>query len=298
MKYSAALYMRLSKEDGKKDSGSIGSQREILRNFAAENGFEIFGEYIDEGFSGTNFERPAFKKMLEDVEKGKINLILTKDLSRLGRDYISAGQFTEIIFPSKGIRYIAVTDGYDSENSPDDFIPFKNIVNEMYARDISRKIRSAFEARMKNGDFIGPFAPFGYRRSHENRHKLIIDEKTAEIVKRIFSESAKGKAPRKICLELDSEGIPTPLDFRNNLPKSRNWNSATVLKILHNPVYLGHLEQGKTSKISFRSKISVNVPKEKRFFSENTHEAIVDEETFIKANKRYRNSSFSGKGSK
>ena len=187
MKYSAALYMRLSKEDGKKDSGSIGSQREILRNFAAENGFEIFGEYIDEGFSGTNFERPAFKKMLEDVEKGKINLILTKDLSRLGRDYISAGQFTEIIFPSKGIRYIAVTDGYDSENSPDDFIPFKNIVNEMYARDISRKIRSAFEARMKNGDFIGPFAPFGYRRSHENRHKLIIDEKTAEIVKRIFS---------------------------------------------------------------------------------------------------------------
>ena len=145
---------------------------------------------------------------------------------------------------------------------------------------------------MKNGDFIGPFAPFGYRRSPENRHKLIIDEKTAEIVKRIFSESAKGKTPRKICLELDSEGIPTPLDFRKNLSKSRNWNSATVLKILHNPVYLGHLEQGKTSKISFRSKISVKVPQEKRFFSENAHEAIVDEETFIKANRRYRNSSF------
>lgn len=281
--------MRLSKEDGKKDSGSIGSQREILRGFAEEKGFEIFGEYIDEGFSGTNFERPAFKKMLADAEEGKINLIITKDLSRLGRDYISAGQFTEIIFPSKGIRYIAVTDGYDSEESPGDFIPFKNIVNEMYARDISRKIRSAFEARMKSGDFIGPFAPFGYRRCPENRHKLITDGKTAEIVKRIFSESAEGRTPKEICRKLDSEGIPTPLDFRKDLPKSRNWNSATVLKILKNPVYLGHLEQGKTAKISFKSKISVNVPPEKRFFSKNAHEAIVDEETFKKANRRYRN---------
>jgi len=281
--------MRLSKEDGKKDSGSIGSQREILRGFAEEKGFEIFGEYIDEGFSGTNFERPAFKKMLADAEEGKINLIITKDLSRLGRDYISAGQFTEIIFPSKGIRYIAVTDGYDSEESPGDFIPFKNIVNEMYARDISRKIRSAFKARMKSGDFIGPFAPFGYRRCPENRHKLITDRKTAEIVKRIFSESAEGRTPKEICRKLDSEGIPTPLDFRKDLPKSRNWNSATVLKILKNPVYLGHLEQGKTAKISFKSKISVNVPPEKRFFSKNVHEAIVDEETFKKANRRYGN---------
>ena len=284
--------MRLSKEDGKKDFGSIGSQREILRRYAEEKGFEIFGEYIDEGFSGTNFERPAFRKMLRDAEEGKINLILTKDLSRLGRDYISAGQFTEIIFPSKGIRYIAVTDGYDSEDSPNDFIPFRNIVNEMYARDISKKIRSAFEARMKAGDFIGPFAPFGYRRSPENRHKLIIDEKTAEIVKRIFSGSAEGKTPKKICRELDSEGIPTPLDFRNNLPKSRSWNSATVLKILHNPVYLGHLEQGKTSKISFKSKISVTVPPEKRFFSKNAHEAIIDPELFEKANRKRREGGF------
>ena len=120
MKYSAALYIRLSKEDGRKDSGSIGSQRELLKNFAFENGFSVFGEYVDEGFSGTNFERPAFKKMISDIENGKINLVITKDLSRLGRDYISAGQFTEIYFPSKGVRYIAVTDGYDSENSLSD----------------------------------------------------------------------------------------------------------------------------------------------------------------------------------
>jgi DNA invertase Pin-like site-specific DNA recombinase len=280
--------MRLSKEDGKKDSGSIGSQREILRNFAAENGFEIFGEYIDEGFSGTNFERPAFKRMISDIESGKINLVITKDLSRLGRDYISAGKFTEIYFPSKGVRYISVADCYDSENSFSDIVPFKNLFNEMYARDISRKIRFAFSARMKSGDFVGAFAPFGYKRSAENRHKLVIDENTAYIVRRIFNESACGKRPLEITKGLDSDNVPTPLDFRKGVSKSKNWSSATILKILKNPVYLGHLEQGKTSKISFKSKKSLEVPKEKRFFVKSTHEAIIDEKTFEKANRKYR----------
>ncbi|MBR6523537.1 MAG: recombinase family protein [Clostridia bacterium] len=288
MEYSAALYMRLSKEDGKKDSGSIGSQKELLRRFAAEKGFSVFDEYIDDGFSGTNFERPAFKRMISDIEDGKINLVITKDLSRLGRDYISSGEFTEIYFPSKGVRYISVADCYDSENSFEDIIPFKNVFNEMYARDISRKIRFAFSARMKNGDFVGAFAPFGYKRSDENRHKLVVDENTAYIVKRIFSESAGGKRPAEIAKGLDSDNIPTPLDFRNKASKSRNWSSATILKILRNPVYLGHLEQGKTSKISFKSKKSLNVPKEKRFFIENTHEAIIDEKTFEKAGRKLR----------
>ena len=288
MKYSAALYMRLSKEDGKKDFGSIGSQKELLRRFAAEKGFSVFGEYIDEGFSGTNFERPAFKRMISDIENGKINLVITKDLSRLGRDYISAGEFTEIYFPSKGVRYISVADFYDSENSSEDIIPFKNVFNEMYARDISRKIRFAFSARMKNGDFIGAFAPFGYRRSSENRHKLVPDEKTAPLVKRIFFESADGKRPIEIAKGLDHDDIPTPLDFRKGISKSRNWSSATILKILKNPVYLGHLEQGKTSKFSFKSKKSIKVPKENRFFVKNTHEAIIDEKTFKKANRKYR----------
>ena len=288
MKYSAALYIRLSKEDGRKDSGSIGSQRELLKNFAFENGFSVFGEYVDDGFSGTNFERPAFKKMISDIENGKINLVITKDFSRLGRDYISAGQFTEIYFPSKGVRYIAVTDGYDSENSLSDMIPFKNIVNEMYARDISRKIRSAFFARMKAGDFIGAFTPFGYRRSSENRHKLVPDEKTAPLVKRIFFESASGKTPLEIAKGLDSDKIPTPLDFRNGISKSKKWSSATVLKILHNKVYLGHMVQGKTEKISFKSGKSRNVPEERIIEVKNTHEALVDEETFEKANRKYR----------
>ncbi len=288
MEYSAAPYMRLSKEDGKKDFGSIGSQQKLLRNFCNENGFSIFREYIDEGFSGTNFERPAFKKMLYDIENGKINLVITKDLSRLGRDYIASGQFTEIYFPSKGVRYIAVTDGYDSENSLSDMIPFKNIVNEMYARDISRKIRSAFEARMKSGDFVGAFAPFGYKRSFENRHKLVIDQSTAPIVRRIFSESAEGINPKKIALGLDSDNVPTPLDFRSGVPKSRSWNSATIIKILRNRVYLGHMIQGKTSKISFKSKKSKNLPEENWYEVKNTHEPIIGEELFKKANRRYR----------
>ena len=152
--------------------------------------------------------------MISDIESGKINLVITKDLSRLGRDYISAGKFTEIYIHSKGVRYISVADCYDSENSFPDIIPFKNVFIEMYARDISRKIRFAFSARMENGDFVGAFAPFGYKRSAENRHKLVIDENTAYIVKRIFFESAGGKMPIEIAKGLDSDNVPTPLDFR------------------------------------------------------------------------------------
>lgn len=288
MKYSAALYMRLSKDDNATKSQSMDSQRKILLDFAKEKGFSVFGEYVDDGFSGTNFDRPAFRKMIGDIENGKINLVLVKDLSRLGRDYISAGQFTEIYFPSKGVRCISVTDGYDSSENRSDYIPFCNIMNEMYARDISRKIRSAFAARMKAGDFIGPFAPFGYKRSFENRHKLVPDEKTAFIVKRIFHEGAAGEKPLEIAKGLDSDNIPTPLDFRKNLPKTRNWNSSTILKILKNPVYLGHTVQGKTSKISFRYKYSRNLPPEQWYFVYDTHEALIDPITFEKANVKHR----------
>ena len=158
----------------------------------------------------------------------------------------------------------------------------------MYARDISRKIRFAFSARMENGDFVGAFAPFGYKRSAKNRHKLVIDENTAYIVKRIFFESSCGKKPLEIAKGLDFDNVPTPLDFRKGISKSKNWSSATILKILKNPVYLGHLEQGKTSKISFRSEKSLEIPKEKRFFVKNTHEALIDEKTFEKANRKWR----------
>ena len=196
MQYFAALYMRLSKEDGINESRSIGSQRSLLLDFAKEKGFAVYDEYVDDGFSGTNFERPAFRRMIDDIENKKVNLVITKDLSRLGRDYIFSGELTEIYFPSKGVRFISVNDGYDSEDKFSDLIPFRNVMNEMYARDISRKIRSAFYARMNKGEFVGAFAPFGYKRCDGDRHRLIIDAGAAEAVRLIFDESAKGKRRR------------------------------------------------------------------------------------------------------
>ncbi|MBQ5897670.1 MAG: recombinase family protein, partial [Oscillospiraceae bacterium] len=244
--------------------------------------------YVDDGYTGTNFNRPGFQQMIDDIELGYITTVIVKDMSRLGRDYLQVGYYTDDYFPEKNVRFIAVNDCVDSADGENELAPFRNVMNEMYARDISRKIRFAFSARMKNGDFVGAFAPFGYKRSAENRHKLVIDENTADIVKRIFFESAGGKMPIEIAKGLDSDNVPTPLDFRKGISKSKNWSSATILKILKNPVYLGHLEQGKTSKISFRSKKSLDIPKEKRFFVKNTHEALIDEKTFEKANRKWR----------
>ena len=152
--YIAGLYLRLSKDDGAGESSSISTQRNILLSYAKDNNFRIYDEYVDDGWSGTNFEGPEFKRMIKDIESGHINLVLTKDLSRLGRDYITTGQYTEIYFPSKGVRYIAINDGYDSESQYTDIVPFKNVLNEMYARDTSRKIRSAFISKMEQGSYI------------------------------------------------------------------------------------------------------------------------------------------------
>ena len=158
----------------------------MLERYAEENGFKYYSFYVDDGYSGTNFDRPDFKRMITDTEKGKINTIITKDLSRLGRDYITTGQYTEMYFPMNNIRYIAINDGYDTLNANNDIAPFKNIVNEMYARDTSRKIRSAFTTKMKEGEYIGNFAPYGYKKSESNKNKLLIEEETAIIVKKIF----------------------------------------------------------------------------------------------------------------
>ena len=188
--YIAGLYLRLSKDDGAGESSSISTQRNILLSYAKDNNFRIYDEYVDDGWSGTNFERPEFKRMIKDIESGHINLVLTKDLSRLGRDYITTGQYTEIYFPSKGVRYIAINDGYDSESQYTDIVPFKNVLNEMYARDTSRKIRSAFISKMEQGSYIGNFAPYGYKKDERNKNHLIIDEEAAPIVSKIFKMAA------------------------------------------------------------------------------------------------------------
>ncbi len=288
--YIAGLYMRLSRDDGTAESSSITTQRKILLSYAKENGFIVYDEYIDDGYSGTNFERPGFKRMIQDIEDKKINLVLTKDLSRLGRDYITAGQYTEIYFPSKGVRYIAINDCYDSNSPYNDIAPFKNVINEMYARDISKKIRSSFLARMKDGYYIGNFAPYGYKKDPENKNHLVIDEDVAPIVKEIFSMASNGKRPTDIATHLNNKGIITPIMYRcekhglslDSYPKYKNkrWTSATVSKILRSVVYIGHTAQKKTTKISFKSKVTVNNPKEDWIIIENTHSPIIDKNTF------------------
>ena len=287
-KYVAALYMRLSKDDGKIESSSISNQRKILKRYAEENCFDIYKEYIDDGYSGTSFDRPAWNKMITDIENGSINTVMVKDLSRIGRDYIISGQYTEIYFPSKGVRLIAVNDGYDSFGGFSDMIPFRNVLNEMYARDISRKIRSSLHSKMLEGSFIGNFAPYGYKKDENNKNHLIIDNASAEIVKRIFEYAYSGLRPTEIAEMLNKENVLTPKEYRKYgfikgyVKDKLMWRASTVCKIISNEVYIGSVVQGKSKKVSFKSDVMIRNPKNEWIKSENRHEAIIDRETFEK----------------
>lgn len=288
--YTAALYMRLSKDDdGAAESASIITQRKMLRSYAAEHGYVVFDEYVDDGWSGTNFDRPDFKRMIADIEAKKVNMVITKDLSRLGRDYITAGQYTEIYFPSKGVRYIAIHDGYDSDSPYSDIAPFKNVINEMYARDTSKKIRSAFATKMRDGAYIAAFAPYGYQKDPADKNHLVVDRQSGQVVKRIFRMAAEGAPPAEIARSLNERGIPPPAVYRcmthdgldvNAYSKRQEWTSATIAKMLRNVVYLGHIAQGKTTKVSFKSQLTLSNPRDEWIVVENTHEALVDQETF------------------
>ena len=238
---------------------------------------------MDDGYSGTNFNRPAFRRMLADIESRRINVILTKDLSRLGRDYIMTGQYTEVYFPSRHVRFIAVNDGFDSASSDTDIGPFKNVVNEMYARDTSRKIRSAFLVRMQEGSYVGSLAPFGYRKSSEDRHRLIPDPPAAAIVRRIFEAAGEGSSPSQIAAALSRLALPTPSAYRTGKERSGSWSARTVIKILRNPVYLGHMVQGKSRKVSFKSSLTIANPPESWIVVEHTHEPLIDKALFKRA---------------
>ncbi len=294
--YQAALYLRLSKDDeGVGESASIVTQRKMLREYARENKIAIYDEYVDDGYSGTNFERPDFQRMIRDIEQKKINMVITKDLSRLGRDYILTGQYTEIYFPSKRVRYIAINDGYDSDSPHTDIAPFKNIINEMYARDISKKIRSAFQTKMREGEFIGAFAPYGYQRDPQNKNHLIVDPAVSANVVEIFEKAANGVLPIAIAKDLNLRGIPSPIVYRcskypnmnaNDFSKRQEWTSSGITKILRNMVYIGTTAQGKTSKVSFKSKVSVRNDRDAWYTVEDTHEALISREIFDLAGKR------------
>lgn len=299
--YKTALYLRLSKDDDNAgESSSITTQRSILQDYARQNGFNIADEYSDDGYSGTNYDRPEFKRMIADIESGRINCILTKDLSRLGRNSARTSDLLDEYFPSKRVRYISVTDGYDSFNLTSGTAmaaPFMTVMHEMYARDISNKIRTSFNVKMKSGDYIGNFAPYGYQKDYEHGDKnhLIIDPQVAHIVRRIFLMAAEGNAPGEIARYLNDRGVATPAVYRclsrpylnpDNYTRRREWTSSGVCKMLRNEVYLGKTLQGKTSKISFKSKVVQANPREDWIVVEGTHEPLISEETFRQVRSR------------
>ena len=289
-KYVAGLYCRLSKDDGNSvESMSIWSQKVMLKQFAESNGIAIYDYYVDDGYSGTNFERPSFKKMITDIENGKINCVITKDLSRLGRNYLQSGAYIEMYFPQKNIRYIAITDGIDTLNSnQNDIMPFKNILNEMYAKDTSKKVKSAIQSRMREGTYIGSKAPFGYLKDPNNKRRLIIDEKTKPIIELIYKLCLEGKGTQLISQELMKRKIPRPSAFVENAEKlyglteenKYQWSHRMVLNVLRDPVYCGNMARNKRPTLSFKNSKRMYIPKSDYIYARNTHEGIVSEEVW------------------
>ena len=297
--YDADIYLRLSKEDGdKEESDSITNQRELILEFLkSREDIRIHAVRVDDGYSGVDFERPAFQQMLEDMKAGKVNCVVTKDLSRFGRNHIEVGKYIEKIFPYLGVRFIAVNDNYDSitndAQTNNIIIPFKNLINDAYCRDISIKIRSNLEVKRKRGDFVGPFAPYGYRKSEEDKNKLEIDEEAAEVVRSIFWMYLQGSNAYKIAEKLNKKNILTPMDykkengsafytgFKKNL-KSQ-WTHMHVLRILGNPVYTGTLVQGKETTPNYKVKKKIKRDRSKWSQVENNHEAIIPSADFQNA---------------
>lgn len=289
--FKVAIYIRLSREDGdKEESSSVTNQRDIIRRFINENqNFIIVNEYVDDGWSGTNFNRPSFKRMIEDIEKGLVDTVITKDLSRLGRDYIDTGHYVQRYFPEKNVRYIALLDGIDTlrDAGMNDIPPFKSVINDMYVKDISKKIKSALKERKMAGNFLGATPPYGYMKNPENNYQLIINKEEARVVKKIFDLYLQGNGLTKIAQILTEEKIPVPGESRD-IGKTRKtklyncWKQTTISRILKNQVYIGNLVQFKRKKINYKSKIRVTVPEEQRYICENTHEPIISKEKFNK----------------
>ncbi|MBQ8831266.1 MAG: recombinase family protein [Oscillospiraceae bacterium] len=284
-KYRAGIYMRLSKDDGFGESASISTQRSILKRYADENGIEVVEEYADDGYSGTGFERPQFKKLIEDIETGAVNMVIVKDLSRLGRNSARTSDYIDEYFPRKKVRFISVTDGYDSDKPTGGIaaaMPLMMAVHEMYARDTSNKIRSAFYEKMREGKYIGSFAPYGYLKSTDDKNRLIVNMETAWIVAEIFNMALE-LTPSAIAEKLNVRGISTPMEYRRTGETTSEkpcWTASSVNKILRNPVYTGDMAQGRTTKISFKSKAVRENPKEYWIVAENTHQYIVSREQF------------------
>ncbi len=286
--YIAALYTRVSQDDRDRSgaSESIKSQKAKLLQYAEQNGIEVYDVYVDDGCSGTTFNRPNFKRMIKDIEAKKVNCVIVKDLSRFGRNYIECGYYTEIYFPKKRVRFIAIDSEVDiigsKNNSTNEIIPYINILNEYYPKDISRKTRSALIAKAQSGQYISPKIPYGYKRDPNDKNHLLVDEDYAPYVKTIFQMCANGDSLMKIANYLHKEGVPTATDIRNGTMTS-NWGSGTVRVILRNEVYTGCVVFGKHENLSYKDKTPIPKPREEWIIVRGTHEAIVSEELFQKA---------------
>ena len=294
----AVMYLRLSKEDGEKvESNSISNQREIINSYVKRNQITMVKEYVDDGYSGANFDRPNFKEMISDAYDKKFDTIIVKDLSRFGRDYIEAGKYIQRIFPENRIRFISVNDNYDSKsadmNDTHLILPIKNFINDSYCRDISNKVKSSQKIKREKGDFISAFAPYGYNKSEENKNKLVIDEQAAPNIKNIFDMKLLGYSSKAIADELNHLGVLTPRKYKESQGfkcngfqniKGGNWSAKAVNRIIENEVYIGNILQGKSITLNYKNKKQIGKDKEEWIRVENTHEAIVSKEVFSIAN--------------
>lgn len=291
--FNVAEYIRLSREDGDKaESDSIGNQRKLIADYLKDkDDFVLYDIYIDDGFTGTNFNRPSFKRMIADIEAGIVNCVIVKDLSRFGRDYIDTGKYLERYFPDNDVRFISISDNIDSmKQAYDMLLPIKNIFNEQYARDISKKVHVSMKTKQRAGEFIGAFASYGYKKSPADKNKLVIDEYAAEVVRKIFKLYIEGHGKIRIAAMLNEGGIVCPSEYKklngdnyrnsNRLDSTSYWTYSTINRILQNEMYIGNMVQNKKSQ-KMRGK-SKSQDKEDWIVVKGTHEAIIDEQTWNK----------------
>lgn len=294
--HNTALYMRLSRDDERfGDSVSIETQRTILRKFAQEQQLHVVDEYVDDGWSGTSFERPAFQRMMDDVDSGKITCIVVKDLSRFGREHVTMDFYLEYVFPEKKVRFIAVAENEDTERGLSDFVPFKNLFNEWYAKDTSRKVKTALHAKHAAGERMVTYAPLGYMKDPNRRNHLIVDPETKWIIEKIFDMALHGAGSAKIGRVLISEKVPTPgfVQYQRygkfahiyaDQPeeKSYAWTLAAIKSILRDETYIGNTVHNKQSNISYKNKRRIRKPEEEWVRVEGTHEAIISKDVFYR----------------
>ena len=285
--FKVGAYIRLSKEDAKNsESESITNQKRLIKEYLEHHGLTLYKEYIDDGYTGTNFNRPGFMELVNDIEDGKINMVITKDLSRLGRNYVKSGYYIEEYFPNKKIRYVSILDNVDTfkNTTNNDIAPFKALFNDMVSKDTSQKIKSILTSKKKEGLYLGAKAPYGYQKNPLDKHKLILEPKTAKIVKRIYTHFLNGKSINEITVILNKQGAPTPNKIKNG--KDSLWTYTSIYNILKNEIYTGKTIQNVWTNISYKNKTRVKRDKREWVIHPNSHQAIISSETFKQVNEK------------